>query len=225
MLEVTRKLDYKTGTYEYYLNNGKNLLAIGCKDNGNLCVWTLSSKEIEFNITKENMFIYSLFDELFSDLKQADIYCLTGKDLLAYEDEEEAYAMQKEMCEMNQEVKESAWYHKLFHDDTITLISTESSPYEEYLNQDRKGNRHILKITRQEDCFNIRMTSNTMDNTPRREIIIDKCSEMHAPVNVLLMRFYEKLLEYDPSYHQIYIEEYLRETGRQFIKKAKEKRY
>ena len=146
-----------------------------------------------FIITKENYFIYSLFDDLYNDIKECNLFT---KD--SYYDESSTYE------DRNKEYQNYSKYKALFDGHTINWHSDE----EEYcianrVKIEKKDDTYVLKFTRPEiteDKFPFRTIGNI-------SIRFRNSGSRYDPFNIIFMRMYNKLQEYNPEYHQIHIEE------------------
>ena len=147
-----------------------------------------------FTITKENFKIYSLFDELYNNIKEINIFDDFSENKDIYR-----------LCNY-------ANYQELFDEEnkTITWYSDETA--HEVAN--------YLKIKKEDDSFKISFyiqeykegydrDFNTINYIPVR---IRNSGSRYAPFNIIFMKMYQKLKEVDDvnEYgHQIHMEEYL----------------
>lgn len=234
-MEVTRAFIEREGCYNFYLKEGDQILTILFGGNLDL-YWNLYKykeniqdynikdhlkERIEtFVITKENYFIYSLFEELYEDIKNSKIFLPIKKETTEYEedDEEDDFDIWKNLSEdelnkKNQAFKEREYYQKLFDGETIIWHSDD----EEYNVADR------VKIHKEEDNFVLefirpQITTDKLIYRPLDSISIRfrNSGSTYDPYNMIFMRMFNKLQEYDPDYHQIHIEEL---TYRKTLKK------
>ena len=154
------------------------------------------SKKDMFVITKENYALYSLFEELYNDIKEINIF----ED---FEDNKDIYRLYNHSN-----------YYELFDDDnsTITWYSDETS--NEVAN--------YLEIKKEKDCFVITFyiqdyidgydaDFNSLSYIPVR---FRNSGSRYYPFNIVFMKMYQKLKDVDDvnEYgHQIHFEEYLYE--------------
>ncbi len=144
----------------------------------------LESKEsYEVEITKENYFLYQLFEELYESVKTGIIK--TGR---VYDDDG--------IIKMNQNEIEY-----LFYDDSICYLS-DDFPIDD---------ASFFRITKEDDLFKITFTksqSKEYFNTFTVRIRNSGCR--YGYFHILFMNLYNKLVEYSKEeYHQIHIEEYV----------------
>ena len=175
---------------------------------GNLDLyWVIRSKNDSdhhsFTITKENYAVYKLFEELFDDIENINIF---GEMLLQfYETEEEIEYQKKSYREFNR-----SNYNELFNDNIITWYSDETN----------HEASNILKIKREKDSFELNFYIQPYEdvccrdfNTPRYiPIRFRNSGSSYKPFNTLFMKMYHKMHEIDDidDYgHQMHIEEYL----------------
>lgn len=150
-----------------------------------------------FTITKENYVIYKLFDELYSDIKESNVFI--PNDNLNYTEESK-----EDLIKMNESYKNSS-AHKLLFNKEIIEWNSDDDIYER---------ANILKIKKEEDKFVlefIRPKTDNIDYTfryPERiSIRFSNSGSRYNPYNIIIMSLFNKLQEYDPNYHQMDIEE------------------
>lgn len=140
---------------------------------------------IDFDITKEDYEIYELFDTLYNDIINGNIY-----------DEER----------LNRNIKDNYVYRDLVDkDNNITWIS-DDGPREV---EDK------LTISKLKDTYRLTFIRNDKDldvgfKSPYSIVVRFRNSgSWYDPFNVLFMKLFHKLQELDINYHQYHIEEYL----------------
>lgn len=152
-------------------------------------------------ITKENYFLYSIFCELFQNIKNCNIYC-NYKNI--GEDFEDSIFLDRDL---NEEVRKSEKDNpkRLFHDEIVDFHSDDYT-YEE-------TSRLIIKQLEDEiELTFIKGRTDVLSET--FAVRICNSGSRHQPFNVLFMNLYNKLIEYQPEFHQISIEEILYEMRR-----------
>lgn len=159
----------------------------------------------EFTITKENYYLYTLFDNLYNAIKNSNPYSgytfLTPKSFyLKNEDYEE---------EPEQEiyVPENPHPNNLYKNGIITWCSDDFSSMEKASNFQLKKDEDVFKITfkkseREPESGNPFITYS---------VRIRNSGSRYTPYNIAFMKMYQDLKEYNPKHHQIHIEEYLYE--------------
>ena len=184
---------------------------------GNLDLyWTINSKDNVINnniftITKENYALYELFEQLFIDIKDINIY--SGEPVIPFylEDEEEISKYLEEQKEAYRK-HNLANYNKLYDDvnKTITWYSDETN--HEVAN--------ILKIKKEDECFNIEFNIQKENSIYDRDfhsehyipIRFRNSGSSYDPFNIIFMRMFNNLKEVDDVNeigHQICLDEYL----------------
>lgn len=146
-----------------------------------------------FYITKENYFLYCLFDELYEDVRNYNIFIPDG-----HNSEEECSAA-------NERFRKIDLYNprKLFCDGKIDWHCDD-------FDYDEAGSLVIEKL---DDCY--KLTFNKCKNKSLLGIIdsysirIGNSGSRYGYFNMIFMRMYNKLCSYDPEFHQIHVEEYL----------------
>lgn len=188
MINVYRNKVDISHWYNYYLDDGKNKIGIIFLDNGDLYFSSLNRKDTCFCITKDNMIIYNLFNELYNDFKYARVFkaecsSVWGKD--------------ESIDGKNNRLKSSLEYKQLFCNNTITWISDDSLLFDVELS-------NSLRIIREDNIFKLVFTY----HEDKSDIRICNSGSRYTPFNIIMMNFFNKLQEYDPEYHQIDLEEY-----------------
>lgn len=199
-------------SYDFYLKEDDKELRISFGGNLDL-YWSLTKKNINlkqikpselykeckkelketFTITKENYYIYTLFENLYNDIKECKLYTEDS-----YFDETISYK------DRNKEYQNTEKYKYLFDGKIIKWHSDE----EDYLIADRVSiekidDTYVLKFTRPElteDKFSFRIIGNI-------SIRFRNSGSRYDPFNIIFMRMFNKLQEYNPEYHQIHLEE------------------
>ena len=180
-----------------FLKEGKKYLAISYMGNLDL-YWTIHSENVsedsEFIITKENYKVYELFDLLFYDIKNINIWGMEDLD--------------KDMYWLNNR----SYYNELYNDNTNTITW--------YSDETSYKVANILKITKDDESFKIRFyTQQYIDGYDKDfhslhhiPIRFRNSGSRYEPFNVAFMNMYNNMKNVDDvnDYgHQIHIEEYL----------------
>lgn len=226
-MEVTRQKGTESG-YDYTIQKDNKILRIVFASNLDL-YWTLTNLEADksldhlydeqyetFLITKENHQIYELFKKLVSDIKTPRVYeplrseVLDEEDLLNPEiaeilaDFDNGKSAEERCNEWNEELKNSERYKKLYDGENIKWHSDDDC----YADADR------VMITELEDSILLEFyrpenTLKTLGFRMPRTLTIrfSNSGSTYAPLNIVFMKMYQQLQEYDPDYHQIHIEE------------------
>lgn len=227
-MEVTKRKS-EIGTYDFYITKEDKTLEITFAGNGDL-YWIIDNQNINpettkeykihltkpyqeiFIITKENYFIYSIFEELIEDIKEIKFYLpeeekkkyllLDLDDICEYDKQHESY---EDICKRkNEEIKKYSKYDLLYNNGIISWHSDEHI----YEDADRvkiyKTNENIIldfsrpPVKREEFIYHL---------AGRICIRFRNSGSTYQPFNVIFMRMFHKLQEYNPDYHQIHIEE------------------
>jgi len=228
-MEVTKEYMEREGCYNFYIKEGNKVLKIIFGGNLDL-YWilynyskigkNLSTEKLkklyfeeikyQFTITKENYFIYSLFEELYDDIKESRIFIPTDNKLSEeYTEEESDFDFMKYMTEeraktLNKRHKKLAAYQLLFDGETIEWHS-DDDVYD-------RSDRVVIKKTDNTFVLEFIRPSVTEDNFIHRipgsvSIRFRNSGSTYDPYNMIFMRMFNKLQEYDPEYHQMHIEE------------------
>lgn len=156
----------------------------------------------KFTITKENYFLYSIFDTLYENVKNCNVHYLDNT--LSLDDEE---IFEDRSQELNNELRrqEESNPRRLFKNNKIEWHSDDYD-YDE---------TSILCIKKLEEEIELTFQKGRTDVMPETFAIrICNSGSRYQPFNVLFMHLYNKLIDYEPEYHQIHIEELLYEMKR-----------
>jgi len=198
--------------------------------NGDL-YWSFRSKksnnENNFVITKENYGVYILFEQLFSDIENINIF--DENDIPFYiETEEEKYAYLKNREE---EIEYEKKKYRLFnHSNYNELYDNDSKTITWYSDETAHEVANILKIKKDEGEFVLEFyiqpyidgydeDFHSLNYIPMR---FRNSGSSYDPFNTVFMRMYNKMNEIDDINdigHQIHIEEYLYNKEKRLIKK------
>lgn len=194
-MEIIRRYMERENVYNYYLDDGKKVFEIFFAGNLDL-YWNLRIKKDQevsreewiaevkdtFIIDKENYFIYTLFEQLYEEIKNAKVYESISKN----------------------DYKQRYCYPFLYDGNKIEWHSDE----EEY----KVADRFIIK--KNEDNFEIEFIKPELTDE-KFQFRIPSCvtvrlrnsGSFYDPFNIIFMRMFHKLQEYNPDYHQIHFEE------------------
>lgn len=234
-MEIIRDYYEREGCYNYYFKEDNKVLHICFGGNLDL-YWSIhdidarleskkqtsdeirkyihSERKYTFTITKENYYIYCLFAELYNEIKESRIFLPDKKNInQELTDTEEFYMTEAKAKELNERHKKLAAYQLLFDGKTIEWHSDD----------DMYDRGEILTINKVDDTFVLEFTcpkiedNNFVYRTPGSvSIRFRNSGSTYDPYNVIFMRMFNKLQEYDPDYHQLHIEEL---TYRRTLKK------
>ena len=100
----------------------------------------------------------------------------------------------------NDDVKGRGAYKELFQDGVVVFESDDPLDYD--------MNFNVLKIFKEEDKYRLNFIFHNSKNR-NHSIRIRNARSKYDPFNFVFMEFFNSLQEYDPEYHQMYIEEYV----------------
>lgn len=225
-MEVTRTRGMESG-HDYLLKQDNKVLRIAFGSNLDL-YWSLSNLDTDrtldslydeqyetFLITRENHTIYELFKKIVDDIKTPRVYEqveteLDEEDLPDPEIEEildeinHGESLEERYNRWNQELKKSERYQKLYNGKDIIWHSDDD--YFEIAD--------CVKITEVEDgilleFYRPETTIKTVGFRMPGTICIRfrNSGSTYDPLNIVFMKMYHKLQQYNPDYHQIHMEE------------------
>ena len=202
---VVRKQKNYMNTYDIVLEKDNKKLIITFQGNLDL-YWGMVREENDnqpFEITQENYTIYNAFEKLYNDIKDGKVYKMFPRTIPENESEEEwqLESLDEEesrIKELNDGILEYRKYDEnpLFKDDKIEW-HCDDEPYEESA---------VLSITKKDDKFLVDIVD------PEKEHIfagvrLRNSGSRHQPYNIVFMRMFNELQEYDPKNHQIHFAE------------------
>lgn len=207
MLEITKQKDEHGYCFIISTNEGKFAISFA----GNLdlywsniyCHNLLEEPNSKFfTITKENYFLYSLFEELYENIKNCNIFTFTEADALFCENDKEIRDRKLEIESLNNNLRKREEYNpnRLFKDGIIEWHCDDFA-YED---------ASILKIKKEEDNFEVIFEKSREENMSLTySVRFRNSGSRYSLFNIAFMRMYNKLIDYDPEYHQVHIEECL----------------
>lgn len=232
-MEVTRQYFEREGCYYIYLKQDNKILEITFGGNLDLywslkiirehkedldeIMYSMYDEVIEnFIITKENYFIYSLFEELYNDVLESRVFVPIRKRETSEGTESELddddFDVWKKYDEFdfqgrNEWYKKQPIYKKLFNGKNIEWRSDE----EEFSVANR------VTIDKVDDTFILEFTRPYLSESKRFSGFLFSPNNIHIrfrnsgstyePYNAIFMRMFNKLQDYDPDNHQMHIEE------------------
>lgn len=220
-MEVIKQIS-ELGTYDIYIKQDNKILKIIFGANGDL-YWLLTNldkKDIDtiqelhetFTITKENYFLYSLFEELMYEIKEAKVYKpLTNPNDseeisidTELDDEPNLFEEEKLCNKWNEELKNRYRYKLLYNNGIVSWHSDETEySISDLVNISKIDDTFLLEFTRPaltDNKYELR-TSSTIS------IRFRNSGSTYDPFNIIFMRMFRKLEEYNPELHQIHLEE------------------
>ena len=199
------------GFKDITLIDGNVRLIMSIYGNGDL-YWTITDyskliKNMFFTITRENGAVYSIFQDLFADIENANVCTLDDDIFNNYETEK---------------------YNKMYHEDSVKydfyhyfeLYDIENKTITWCSDEFNHDNANILKIRKIDDEFELEFIPksilsgfiNGSSNIGRVTIKFCNSGSYYAPFNVMFMRLFNKLQLVDDVKdikHQVSIDEYM----------------
>lgn len=157
----------------------------------------------KFIITRENYFLYSLFDELYNDIKNINIFKFHPNDVLGYMRNADLKKELRSIKRRNEEIETKNLYNRerLFKNGVIEWHHDEF-PYED---------GSVLKIEPHEEGYEV-----TIEKSKRKDLFfitysvrIRNSGSRYEYYNIPFMRMYQQLVQGHLDNPQISIDEYL----------------
>lgn len=211
MLEI-RKDKNSHGYDEFYITTDEGTFEISFQNNLDLYWRYVHNKSVleepnkkEFTITKENYFLFNLFDTLYNAIKDSNPYSgytfLTPRSFYFNKEDYEDDSIKDEEIY----VPENPHPNHVYSNGIITWCSDDFSSMEKASN---------FQIKKEEDIFKITFKKSERDPESGMPLItysvrIRNSGSRYNPYNIAFMKMYQDLKEYNPEYHQVHIEEFL----------------
>lgn len=203
MVEI-KKRKSEVGTYDIEIisDNGKLNILFG--GNGDLYFFVPKidyknkNEIINFEITKENYELFTLFETLYNEVINCDVFRI-DEDELDYYAEEEIEEKRQRHKEWNSELKTGYVYNNLVHDGVI------SWKHDDQIEEEA----NILNIYKENDKYRLEFVLRNTEMSFFIDVRFRNSGSRYQPFNISFMRFFNKLQQYDTEYHQIHIEEYM----------------
>ena len=190
-MKVKRNYNRDNKVYQYELEQDGNKMLISYMGNLDLYFTYYKKNSSSIIIDKSNMSIYNLFNELYEDVKNCNVF---DKDSLVDYEEEDFESLLEENKKLNKATKYIQ--EKLFINYKIKWISDDS-------NEDTDYNAFILK--KKDGKIELSFVLNEHMN---KSIRFSNSGSRYDPYNLVFMRMFNKLQKYDPECHQMTIDEY-----------------
>lgn len=209
---VIRKEKNHMGTYDIILEENGKTLTISFQGNLDL-YWQLFAKDdqenLTFTITKENYAIYSAFERLYSDIEACNVFKKYKKNTETESVEHLPYE-EDFSSELNESLKKYRKYgeESLFKGGVIEW-HCDDEPYNE---------ANVLTISKRNDEFIVDIASNSRYLFGINSVRIRNSGSRYEPFNIVFMRMFNELQEYEPKCHQIHMEEIAYQKKKQLKK-------
>jgi hypothetical protein len=215
------KRNSEVGTKDIFIKDGNKTFAIVFGGTGDL-YWIINNKDCKnydgtnletFTITQENYQLYNLFQILYSDIENINIY--DNKEVPSYIDtyqDYHDYLKELELEKIGYRKNNNANYHELFNpkEKTITWYSDETG----------HDVANILKIKKNAETFSLTFSSQPYIDGYEREtnplgtisIRFRNSGSTYEPFNIAFMKMFhglENLDDINDYGHQYHIGEYL----------------
>lgn len=204
MLEITKK--QSEFGYYFIISTNEGKFEISFQDNLNLCWKNLYQGSIIeqpeskfFTITKENYYLYLLFEELYTDVKDCNVFRIDEFDVFGCKNVKDVKKLHLEKAKLNNNLKKQEQYNpeRLFHDGIIEW-HCDNFPYQE---------ASVVKIKKEEDIFIVDFQkSKNIDRHLTYSVRFRNSGSRYDPFNFIFMRMYNKLIDYEPDLHKTHIE-------------------
>lgn len=180
--------------YEFDISTNRGVFKIFFGGNLDLywtCFGNRNDFEKEFWITKENYFLFSLFEELYNGILNYEVISLD--EFKHFDDSYNRYIEYKEG------LKRSNEFNRPFVDGGVEWCTDDpwySVP-------------SVLRVEKKDEVYKVIFRKGIGGNFSTFAVRFRNSGSRYDPYNILFMKMYRKLENYDQDYHQIHMEEYL----------------
>jgi hypothetical protein len=197
--------------------------------NGDL-YWTIRSRQglnkYNFSITKENYQVYHLFEQLFDDIENINIFNMDDCPFFLESEEEKRKYFEQRRIQVEAEKRK---YREYNHGNYNELYDKENKVITWYSDETAHEVANILRIKKEDEQFtlefqtqpNIYGYDNDFKSPNHIPIRFRNSGSSYNPFNVVFMKMYNNMNNIDDvkDYgHQIDVEEYMYEQGKRLIK-------
>ena len=160
----------------------------------------LPAEEIDFEITKENYFLYEKFLELYNRIEDCKVFEVMPLELELCDNAYERKRLCDRVNRSNECLKKEKIYSMLFSGNVISWHSDE----------DNYDVASVVEIRKKEDSFSLVFKPSLYEEkTNFVSIRFRNSGSTYKPFNILFMNMYNALCEHDFNCYQIHFEEYL----------------
>jgi len=162
--------------------------------NGDL-YWSIQYPDIEenkiaFEISKENIEIYKLFDELYTSIQNREVYKVNPYELEMCETEEEIEELHNRKERLNEDISVYINHNLLFQDEIISWHS-DSTIFED---------ANIVNIKKEEEKIILEFILYNKEMFDEDSIRFCNSGSRYKPFNLVFMEMFQKFQEYDAEY-------------------------
>lgn len=197
-----KKRKKQMNTYNIKLVDNNQILTMSYGYNGDL-YWYLSTqkhnKDLTLAITKENYYIYKLFDELYKKIQSCQIFEPTPMELELCENSSQLSELISKINKLNKQLRKNTNYQKLFKNNIIYWHSDDET----------FDDANVVEIHKESDKYLLKFIFKNKEISQINTIRFSNHGSIYQPFNILFMNIFNRLQNYNPNYHQIHIEEYL----------------
>ena len=181
------------GSKKLIMSYGGNLdLSFSCYDSDNYI-----RGKIDFEITKDSYLLYELFDELYNDIKNCNIFKYSIDDFSFY-DKESIDDIFIESESLNDMFRNRKVYNDIFDGWQVRWYSDDESC-------------NLLTITPGEDKYILEfITGIKVFYLDEFSIRFRNSGSRYDPFNFLFMNLYNKIISGNYDFNQVHINEYVR---------------
>jgi len=156
-----------------------------------------AKKKITFEITKEDYILWELFNELYNDIRNCNIFKVDDLEISFCNTKEELKELFESNMEINERIKNSEVYKDIYDGKQIKWYSDEET--ENLVTISKEIDKYILEYTPGKKITYLDDYSIRFRNSGSR----------YSPFNIVFMEMYNKLKSGNYDFNQVHIEEYI----------------
>jgi len=185
-MEVKRILNEETKLYDYEIIEEDKRLLISFSNKKNLYFTFLTKGDNSISIDKSNTVLYNLFDKLYNDIKECNIFEVSDIEKALCNNEIDLEKIKAKKRRSNEVLKYKQ--KELFIDNQIRWISDASKP-DKYncVTIEKDDDKYILD-------FKMDDKENSFDS-----VCISNAGSRYTPFNKCFIKLYQSLQQYNPE--------------------------
>lgn len=156
------------------------------------------NKVISFDITKDSYVLWELFDNLYNDFRECNVYNADEAELSFCDNCDEVRELYDRCDRENKFLRNTSEYKRVFDGDSIKWVSDDESC-------------NIVTITPVDDIYVVKFTCvYRISYLEKFSIRFRNSGSSNAPFNVLFMKLYNEIISGEYDFNQMHMNEYIR---------------
>jgi len=226
-MEVVKEKDEHTNTFDIKIKDGEKTFLMTFQGNLDLYLGVIGKTldlDSKFTITKENYELYRMFDDLYNEIKEARVFLIEEYEKEEYEKLEQMLSDESEVDfdqewikeyvdEQKRKIEETRIYYEEDRKSLLERRKYERNPIykdgviEFHCDDYEIGEGCSFKIYKNEDDYIVDFDCKNRRRDRFCSVRIRNSGSNYQPYNVVFMRMFNKLQDYDTELHQVHMEE------------------